>query len=105
MESRVRENRSHGSEGAEAKAFPTPIESRPSPPRRRSCGTPHRATATSASILTLVDRGADALAFSGRIGAPLAQALEDEARSRVAQGRFFGHIAYFSLHARKPSPA
>ena len=27
LESRVRENRTHGSEGGEAKAFPTPINS------------------------------------------------------------------------------
>ena len=56
-------------------------------------------------LLTLVDRGADALVASGRIGGPLAEALKAEARSRAAEGRFFGHIAYFSLYARKRAPA
>jgi ubiquinone/menaquinone biosynthesis C-methylase UbiE len=54
-------------------------------------------------LLTLVDRGADSLAASGRIGAPLAEALKAEARRRTEAGSFFGSIAYFSLVARKPA--
>ena len=54
-------------------------------------------------LLTIVDRGADALTAAGQIGAALAQALKDEARRRVEQHRFFGHITYTSLIARKPA--
>ncbi len=53
-------------------------------------------------MLSIADRGADALAASGRIGAELAEALKAEARQRVAEGRFFGSIAYSSLVAKKP---
>jgi SAM-dependent methyltransferase len=51
-------------------------------------------------MLTLVDRGADALVSAGRLGAGAAEALKQEARSRSDEGRFFGHIAYASLIAR-----
>jgi ubiquinone/menaquinone biosynthesis C-methylase UbiE len=54
-----------------------------------------------AYMLTIIDRGADMLCSSGRIGAGLAAALKDEARRRVGAGEFFGHIAYISLVARK----
>ena len=53
-------------------------------------------------MLSIVSRGAAALAASGRIGAPLAEALEAEAERRVAANAFFGHIAYVSLTAVKP---
>jgi ubiquinone/menaquinone biosynthesis C-methylase UbiE len=53
-------------------------------------------------MLTIVDRGADALAAAGQIGSPLAEALKAEARRRVEAHRFFGHINYTSLIARKP---
>jgi SAM-dependent methyltransferase len=53
-------------------------------------------------ILTVVDRGVDMLRASGQIGEELAAALKAEARRRVADGTFFGHIAYGSLTARKP---
>jgi len=49
-----------------------------------------------------VDRGADALVSSGRIGADMAAALKAEARRRVASGDYFGHIAYMSCVAHKP---
>jgi hypothetical protein len=52
-------------------------------------------------MLSIVDRGADALAAAGTIGAPLAAALKQEARRRVTAGGFFGHVAYASLTARK----
>ncbi len=52
-------------------------------------------------ILSIVDRGADVLVQSGSIGPQLAEALKAEARRRVAEHSFFGHIAYASLTARK----
>ena len=53
-------------------------------------------------MLAIIDRGADALVASGRIGAVLAETLKAEARRRSAAGEFFGHIAYGSVIARKP---
>jgi ubiquinone/menaquinone biosynthesis C-methylase UbiE len=53
-------------------------------------------------MLTIVDRGADILCAEGRIAPATAAALKDEARRRLAAGRFFGHIAYAALVARKP---
>ena len=52
-------------------------------------------------LLTIVDRGADVLAASGRIGGELAAALKAEARYRVAGGTFYGSIAYASMVAKK----
>ena len=48
-------------------------------------------------LLTIIDRGADALLREARIGPALAQALRDEARRRAKAGEFFGHITYASL--------
>ena len=56
-------------------------------------------------MLTVVERGADLLVAAGQIGAELGEALKVEASRRVQAGSFFGHIAYGSLTARKPSPA
>jgi len=53
-------------------------------------------------MLTVIDRGADMLAAAATIGEALAAALKAEARRRAAEGRFFGHIAYVSVQARKP---
>jgi ubiquinone/menaquinone biosynthesis C-methylase UbiE len=53
-------------------------------------------------MLAILDRGADALVASGRIGAGAAAAFKAEARRRSDAGEFFGHIAYASLVARKP---
>lgn len=53
-------------------------------------------------MLTLVDRGADLLCSQGHIGEATAAALKEEARRRLRAGRFFGHIAYAGLVARKP---
>lgn len=55
-----------------------------------------------AYMLTLVDRGADALASSGRIGPELCAALKAEARRRAQAGEFFGFIGFASFIARKP---
>jgi SAM-dependent methyltransferase len=41
-------------------------------------------------LLTVIDRGADMLEASGRIGDELAATLKAEARRRVAAGEFFG---------------
>jgi ubiquinone/menaquinone biosynthesis C-methylase UbiE len=53
-------------------------------------------------MLTVVDRGADILCSQGSIGTETAAALKAEARRRLQAGRFFGHIAYAGLIARKP---
>jgi ubiquinone/menaquinone biosynthesis C-methylase UbiE len=54
-----------------------------------------------AYMLTVIDRGVDLLRSAERIGDETAAALKAEARLRVAEGRFFGHIAYASLIGRK----
>jgi ubiquinone/menaquinone biosynthesis C-methylase UbiE len=61
------------------------------------------APSSSGYMLAIVDRGADALAASGALGAEASDALKAEARRRSDAGEFFGHIAYVSLIARKPS--
>lgn len=53
-------------------------------------------------MLTVIDRGADALVADGSIAAELAAALKAEARRRAGSGAFFGHVAYASLVARRP---
>ena len=56
-------------------------------------------------MLSIAERGADALAATGRIGRELADALKAEARRRVDAQCFFGHIAYASVAARKVASA
>lgn len=51
---------------------------------------------------TLVAAGAAAMVERGIIAVPLADALAAEARDRADAGRFFGHLAYASLTARRP---
>jgi ubiquinone/menaquinone biosynthesis C-methylase UbiE len=70
------------------------------PPRVE--GHAYTSTAGTDYFLALVDRGADALAATGSVRAGAAAALKEEARTRMAEGRFFGHIAYVSVHARRP---
>jgi SAM-dependent methyltransferase len=53
-------------------------------------------------MLTLVDRGADALAVTGRIGSELCASLKEDARRRAQAREFFGFIGFASLIARKP---
>lgn len=60
-------------------------------------------TAAPDYMLTLVDRGADALVTSGRIGLELAATLKQEGRRRASSDQFFGSIAFASLIARKSS--
>jgi ubiquinone/menaquinone biosynthesis C-methylase UbiE len=54
-------------------------------------------------MLAIVDRGADMLVAGGRLKAEAAEALKAEARRRSDEGAFFGHIAYASAIARRPS--
>jgi ubiquinone/menaquinone biosynthesis C-methylase UbiE len=68
--------------------------------RLRSHG--YAQTSDPAYLLSIVDRGTDALVNSGRIGTELGEALKAEARRRVQAGSFFGYIAYASLTASKP---
>lgn len=56
-------------------------------------------TAEPRYMLTIVDRGADALVADGRLGEEAAEALKREARCRAERGAFFGHIAYASTIA------
>jgi hypothetical protein len=53
-------------------------------------------------MLTIDDRGADVLESTGGAGAKRRRA-QAEARRRVREGTFFGHIAYASLVARRPA--
>jgi SAM-dependent methyltransferase len=52
-------------------------------------------------MLTLVERGADALLSDGKLSAAEVEKLKREARARVAAGTFFGHIAYAGAIARR----
>jgi ubiquinone/menaquinone biosynthesis C-methylase UbiE len=52
--------------------------------------------------LPFADDAFDAVVFH-TIGTDMAAALRAEARRRVASGEYFGHIAYMSLVARKPT--
>jgi ubiquinone/menaquinone biosynthesis C-methylase UbiE len=62
----------------------------------------HAYTTTDAEyMLALVDRGADALAATGRLASDTAEALKAEARARRQAGSFFGHIAYVSAIATR----
>jgi SAM-dependent methyltransferase len=54
-------------------------------------------------MLTWIERGADALAKTGRIAPDLAEALKTEARRRSAAKAWFGHIAFASVLGRKPN--
>jgi SAM-dependent methyltransferase len=52
-------------------------------------------------MLTLVDRGADTLVSSGRIGPDMGASLKAEAHRRADAGAFFGFIGFVSVIARK----
>lgn len=69
-----------------------------------SCRIQGHAYTTTGSdyMLSLVTRGADWLAESGRLAVGTADALKAEASNRVDAGTFFGHIAYASVIARRP---
>jgi hypothetical protein len=55
-------------------------------------------------MFTLVDRGADLLLTTGRIGPDMADALKAEARRRAEVDQFYGLIVFASIVARKPTP-
>jgi len=59
-------------------------------------------TAAPDYMLTIVDRGADTLAGSGRIGSELCASLKAEARRRAGADEFFGFIGFTSFIGRKP---
>ena len=52
-------------------------------------------------ILTTIERGVTALVAAGRITQALGAALAAEARQRIHDGRFFGHVAYASMVVSK----
>lgn len=52
-------------------------------------------------LVTLVEHGANVLARDGALSETEAEALKAEARMRVEDGTFFGHIAYVSAIARR----
>lgn len=54
-------------------------------------------------MLSWIERGADVLKQTGRIGEDKAQALIDEAKRRSENGEWFGHIAFASVLARRPA--
>lgn len=54
-------------------------------------------------MLTWIERGADVLVRTGRIGEELAEALKSEARRRSEARSWFGHIAFASVLGRKPA--
>jgi ubiquinone/menaquinone biosynthesis C-methylase UbiE len=53
-------------------------------------------------MLAVVERGADVLVATGRLGAEAGEALKREARRRSDEGVWFGFIAYASLIGSKP---
>ena len=68
-----------------------------------SRGYAYNAACDAEYMLTILDRGADALEASGTISANLALALKDEGRVRAERGNFFGLITYGKLLAKKRS--
>jgi ubiquinone/menaquinone biosynthesis C-methylase UbiE len=60
-------------------------------------------TEAPAYMMTLVDRGADALVKDGCADVAFADALKQAARRRAERGEFFGAIMFASLIARKQS--
>ena len=55
-----------------------------------------------AYMLSWIDRGADVLVRTGRIGRDCADALTAEAKWRSASKTWFGHIAFASVVGQKP---
>jgi ubiquinone/menaquinone biosynthesis C-methylase UbiE len=52
-------------------------------------------------MLTLVNRGGELLSAAGLLTQDAARELQQEARRRAQEGRFYGHISYVSVIARK----
>lgn len=53
-------------------------------------------------MLSWIERGSDVLRQTGRIDENKAQELVEEAKKRSDNGKWFGHIAFASVLARKP---
>jgi ubiquinone/menaquinone biosynthesis C-methylase UbiE len=60
------------------------------------------AEADAAYFLGVINRGADRMVETGVLFSNTADALKEEARLRVSEGRFFGFMSYVSQIARKP---
>lgn len=69
---------------------------------RRSDGHGYVQVTDPKYLLTVIDRGAEAIASTGTIGSELAAALKAEARRRVEEKQFYGVIMFGSLVAEKP---
>jgi SAM-dependent methyltransferase len=54
-------------------------------------------------FMTVIDRGADRMVETGLLQPETAEALKAEARTRLAQNKFFGFMSYVSQIARKPT--
>jgi SAM-dependent methyltransferase len=54
-------------------------------------------------MLTWIERGADVLLQTGRVGKEVADALKAEARRRSTTKAWFGYIAFASVLGRKPA--
>ena len=54
-------------------------------------------------MLTWIDRGADVLVQRGCLTVEMGEAVKLEAKRRSEESRWFGHIAFASLFARKPA--
>ena len=54
-------------------------------------------------MVSLIDRGADHLSSTNRIGSELSASLKAEARRRAAAGEFFGFIGFVSFRAVRPA--
>jgi ubiquinone/menaquinone biosynthesis C-methylase UbiE len=70
-------------------------------PRSRSYG--YTSLPDPSYMFTLVDRGADLLLNTGRIGPGMADALKVEARRRAEGDHFYGLIVFASAVARRPN--
>jgi len=69
----------------------------------KSRGYRYQSWASPDYLLTLVDRGAEALGLSGSIDQETEASLKLEARKRVEQGRFFAAVSYSSVIAHPRS--
>jgi hypothetical protein len=56
-------------------------------------------------MMTIVNRGIDALTAARKIGPDVAESPRGEAGRRADAGEFFGHIGYVSVVGRKLGPA
>jgi ubiquinone/menaquinone biosynthesis C-methylase UbiE len=69
---------------------------------QRSAGHGYVKIADPKYLLTIVDRGAEAIAATGTIGPAMVEALKAEGRRRVEDKQFYGVIMFAALVATKP---